>query len=330
MKFLRDVNYSVILHKMKSSNDMPDLLESLCEVHSPSGEEWKMKDFLLDYIKRSSKGWVQKPRIVEGEDFQDCIILLFGKPRVAAFAHMDTTGFTVRYQDQLVPIGGPEVSGGEILQGFDALGEIECTLGMDEDGHIRYQFGRGIASGTSLVYKTNYLDRKQHIQSPYLDNRVGIYNLLKVAETIQDGALVFSAWEEHGGGSVPFLVRYLYEKFRINKMLVSDVTWATEGVHLKGGVVISHRDRSIPRRLFIDQIIKIASDNQILYQEEVEAHGASDGREIQASPYPIDWCFIGPPIENVHTNKERIAKSDLEWMIKFYKLLFQKIQVPKI
>jgi putative aminopeptidase FrvX len=315
---------------MEFLSDMPGLLKSLCEVHSPSGEEWKMKDFILEYIDKNSTAWVQKPIIVEGEHFQDCLILLFGNPKIAAFAHMDTTGFTVRYQDQLVPIGGPEVGGGEIVQGFDALGEIECTLLMDEDGYIRYQFGRGIATGTSLVYKSNYVDRKQHIQSPYLDNRIGIYNLLKVAETIEDGALVFSAWEEHGGGSVPFLVKYLYEKFRIDKMLVSDVTWATEGVHLKGGVVISYRDRSIPRRSFIDQIIKIAAENQILYQEEVEAHGASDGREIQASPYPIDWCFIGPPIENVHTNKERIEKSDLEWTIKFYKLLFQKILVSKI
>jgi putative aminopeptidase FrvX len=238
---------------------------------------------------------------------------------------MDTTGFTVRYQDQLVPIGGPEVLGNETLQGEDDLGEIECQLLLDDDGHVRYAFGRGITTGTCLVYKSKFLEDDQYIQSPYLDNRVGIYNLLKVAETLENGALVFSCWEEHGGGSVPFLVKYLYENFRINKMLVSDVTWVTEGVHFQQGVVISYRDRSIPRKSFVEEIIRTAKAHDISYQTEVEAHGASDGREIQASPFPIDWCFIGPPIEHVHTNHEKIAKSDLESMTVFYKLLINLV-----
>jgi putative aminopeptidase FrvX len=108
-------------------------------------------------------------------------------------------------------------------------------------------------------------------------------------------------------------------------MLVSDVTWATDGVQLQKGVVVSYRDRSIPRQSFIRGIIKLAHDNGILYQEEVEAHGSSDGREIQNAPYPIDWCFIGPPVERVHTNREKVAQKDLIWMIKFYELLMRKL-----
>jgi len=304
---------------------MPDLLKNLCDVQSPSGEEWRMKEFILEYIDQNSGSWKQKPKVVEGEEYQDCIILLFGNPSAAALAHMDTTGFTVRYQDQLIPIGSPEVEGGEILRGFDALGDIECKLHLDEDGHVRYQFGRGITTGTSLVYKSNFLLNNHFYQSPYLDNRVGIYNLLKVAETLDDGALVFSAWEEHGGGTVPFLVKYLYDTYKINKMLVSDVSWATEGVHLGKGVVISMRDHSIPRKTFVNQVIDIANKHHIQFQTEVEAYGSSDGREIQASPYPIDWCFIGAPIDHVHTNKEKLAKSDLDGMINFYKIIMQEI-----
>lgn len=304
---------------------MNDLLKRLCEVKSPSGEEWRMKEFVKTYVAENQHLWKTKPTLVDGEDFQDCVMLIFGEPKVAAFAHMDTTGFTVRYQDQLVPIGGPEVLGNETLHGEDDLGEIECQLLLDDDGHVRYAFGRGITTGTCLVYKSKFLEDDQYIQSPYLDNRVGIYNLLKVAETLENGALVFSCWEEHGGGSVPFLVKYLYENFRISKMLVSDVTWVTEGVHFQQGVVISYRDRSIPRKSFVEEIIRTAKAHDISCQTEVEAHGASDGREIQASPYPIDWCFIGPPVEHVHTDHEKIAKSDLESMTVFYKLLINLV-----
>ncbi|MCK5367736.1 MAG: aminopeptidase, partial [Cyclobacteriaceae bacterium] len=84
---------------------MSKFLRSLCEVHSPSGEEVNMKHFILNFVNENSAKWKVKPQIFHGEEFQDCIILVFGKPEVAAFAHMDTTGFTVRYQDQLIPIG---------------------------------------------------------------------------------------------------------------------------------------------------------------------------------------------------------------------------------
>lgn len=301
------------------------LLRDLIQVQSPSGEEGAMKSFILDYVKSASKTWKVKPLIVEGEEFQDCIILIFGKPKVAALAHMDTTGFTVRYQDQLVPVGGPEIEGGELLVGQDDLGSIECRLIIDDDDHARYSFGRPIQTGACLVFKSEFHENKSYIQAPYLDNRVGIYNLLRIAGSLENGALVFSCWEEHGGGSVSYLVKYLYEQWRIRKMLVSDVTWVTERVLPGEGVVISYRDRSIPRKSFVRQLIQLAAFHDIDYQTEVEGHGSSDGREIQSSPYPIDWCFVGAPVEHVHTNREVIAMSDLNSMIRLYEVLMQAL-----
>jgi len=302
-----------------------NLLKSLCDVHSPSGEEANMKDFILNYVNSNASSWKVKPQIYYGEDFQDCLILIFGEPNVAAFAHMDTTGFTVRYQDQLIPVGGPEVSGGETLTGYDDLGEIECQLEINDEHQLFYKFGRAIVSGTSLVYKSDFKEKENYYFSPYLDNRIGIYNLLKMAEKLENGALVFSCWEEHGGGSVPFLVKFLYEKLRIQKMLVSDITWISDGIHFEEGVVISYRDKNIPRKSFIDRITQIAIAGNIPFQVEVEAYGSSDAREIQLSPYPIDWCFIGPPVENAHSHQEKIAKKDLAAMVSFYQLLMARL-----
>ena len=304
---------------------MSVLLESLCNVHSPSGDEQNMKRFILNFVNEHSGKWMVKPQIFHGEEFQDCLVLVFGKPEVAAIAHMDTTGFTVRYQDQLVPIGGPEVTGDEILTGSDVLGEIECKLALNTERQLHYKFGRAIVSGTSLVFKNNFAEDQSYFYTPYLDNRVGIYNLLKIAEKIENGVLVFSCWEEHGGGSVPFLVKFLYEKYKIKKMLVSDITWISDGVGFNDGVVISFRDKNIPRRSFINRIRNLAIENEIPFQVEVEAYGSSDAREIQLSPYPIDWCFIGPPIENAHSNHEKISKKDLKSMISLYQLLMSQL-----
>ena len=240
---------------------------------------------------------------------------------------MDTTGFTVRYQDQLIPIGGPEVIGGETLKGVDELGEIECSLDLNEEGQLHYKFGRAISSGTNLVFKSPFEEDQFYYYAPYLDNRIGIYNLLKLAENLENGALVFSCWEEHGGGTIPFLVKFLYEDFQINKMLISDITWATDGISIGDGVVISYRDRNIPRKSFIHKITELAINNNIPFQIEVEAYGSSDAGEIQQSPYPIDWSFIGPPVENPHSNKEKISKKDLDAMTRFYGLLFHQLEL---
>ena len=304
---------------------MCELLKSLCEIDSPSGEEIYMKQFILDYVSNNASTWKVKPQVFHGADFQDCLILVFGKPEIAAFAHMDTTGFTVRYQDQLIPIGGPEVQGDELLTGFDDFGEIECKLELNEAHQMHYTFGRAIISGTNLVYKSNFVEDQSYYYSPYLDNRVGIYNLLKIAENLENGALVFSCWEEHGGGSVPFLVKFLYEKYYINKMLISDVTWVSDGIRFDDGVVISHRDKNIPRKSFIKKITKLAVAHKLRFQVEVEAYGSSDAREIQLSPYPIDWCFIGPPVENAHSKLEKISKKDFDSTLSFYQILMDQL-----
>ncbi len=89
-----------------------DLLKTMCALHAPSGNEVGMKDFLLNHIKKEKENWKYKPTIYAGDDFQDCIVLVFGKPRAAVFAHIDSIGFTVRYNNQLVKIGGPRTDNG--------------------------------------------------------------------------------------------------------------------------------------------------------------------------------------------------------------------------
>jgi len=302
-----------------------NLLKSLCGVFAPSANEGLMKEFILDYINKNQKGWLAKPEVIQGEEFQDCVMLRFGKPRTAIFAHLDSIGFTVRYQNQLVPIGGPDTESGYKLIGRDSLGEIECTLKVDEDHRISYEFGRAIDRGTDLVFKQDFIETEDSVQSCYLDNRLGVFNALKVAETLKDGLIVFSCREEHAGGTVPFLTKYMYEKWQIRQTLISDITWVTDGVFPGEGVAISMRDSGLPRKSYLDKIIALAEISGIKYQLEVEASGGSDAKELQSSPYPIDWCFIGAAEENVHSPYETVNKDDIASMIDLYKFLMEEL-----
>lgn len=300
------------------------ILKKLCNIHSPSGEEYRISEYILEYINSNMQTWKKKPTIYYGKGFQDSIILSFGKPRTAIYAHMDSIGFTVKYNNEIVKIGGPITDEGIILIGKDTLGNIEGKL-IKKDKKLFIDFERTINRGTSLTFKTNFRETENHIQSCYLDNRLGVWNALKVAETLDDGIIVFSSWEEHGGGSVGFLTNFIFNKYKIHKALISDITWITEGVLEGNGVVISLRDSGIPRRRYVNEIIAIAKNSDIPYQLEVESSGGSDGNEIQSSPYPIDWCFIGAAEQNVHSPDEKVHKKDIKAMVSLYKLLMDKL-----
>lgn len=309
----------------KSKEIDTQLLKQLCEIHAPSGQEGPVKEFLIEYIKKESKKWKCKPKLIKGEDFQDCLILKFGKPRTVIFAHMDTVGFTVRYFNQLVSIGSPDAETETSLVGRDSLGDIVCQLEFDKEEHAFYKFGRAIERGTTLTYKVNFHETKEYIESAYLDNRLGIYNALKVAETLKDGIIVFSCWEEHGGGTIGYLADYIFRKWKVRQALISDITWVSDGVEHGKGVAISLRDRNLPRKSFVDKIVHIANKYQIDHQLEVEGTGSSDGGELQKSSVSFDWCFVGAPEQHAHTPHEKVHKHDIKTMIDLYNRLMKEL-----
>ncbi|WP_027420164.1 M20/M25/M40 family metallo-hydrolase [Crocinitomix catalasitica] len=306
-----------------------ELLQKLIAIRGTSGDESEIKNYIKAYVMENLGNWKVQPEIIDGDGFQDALILVFGKPRTAIFAHTDTIGFTVGYNNQLIKIGGPVIQEGLALVGSDSSGEIETELMVIENevGQTFYKcvYDRVIDRGTPLSFKPNFRNETHSISTPYLDNRLGVWSALRVAENLEDGAIVFSTYEEHGGGSVGFLGKYLLEKHNIKQALISDITWVTDGVQHGKGVAISMRDQGIPRRVFLNKIIAIAKDSKIPYQLEVESAGGSDGTMLQKTSLPFDWCFIGAPENNVHSPDETVYKNDINAMVAMYELLMLEL-----
>jgi putative aminopeptidase FrvX len=304
-----------------------ELLKKLCAIRAVSGDERGMTDFVLNYIGETEKNWKVKPKVIHGDEFHENIILVFGKnPRTAIFAHLDSIGFTVRYGKQLVKVGGPIIENNIKLVGSDSQGEIECKLKVGKKNQsFGYKFNREIDRGTNLTFKPDFRETKNHVQCCYMDNRLGIWNALKVAETLEEGIIVFSTREEHGGGAVSYVGKYIQEKYGVRQALISDITWVTEGVQHGKGVTISMRDRGLPRRTYLERIINIAKETDIPFQLEVEGSGGSDGLELQSSPYPWEWVFVGAPEDHVHSPDEIVHKGDIKSMTDLYEVLMKKL-----
>ena len=302
-----------------------ELLNELTALRGASGDESRIKEFVINYVKQQQENWKSKPTIIEGDLFQDCVLLIFGQPKTAIYAHMDSIGFTVGYDKELIKIGGPRIIEGTALVGSDSKGEIETELMVIEhetgEREIQYVSDRIIDRGTNLTFQPNFRETDVFVQSPYLDNRLGMWNALKVAETLEHGALVFTTYEEHGGNSVSFCAKYLLDNFGVRQALISDITWVTHGVVHGGGVAISMRDSWIPRKVYLNRIIELAQQSGVSFQLEVESAGGSDGTALQKSHLPIDWCFIGAPEDNVHTPDEKVNKLDIIAMVELYRYL---------
>ncbi len=305
-----------------------ELVKKLAEIPSVSGDEGRIKQFLLDYIQKNNKNWKVQPEIYEGSAFQDCIILVFGQPRTAIYAHTDSIGFTVGYDKELLKIGGPKIIDGIKLVGEDNKGKIETELMVIEDEErtaLSYVFDREIERGTNLTFKPDFRETDEYIQSPYMDNRLGVWVALKIAETLEHGAIVFSTYEEVGGNSVANCAKFLLEKHNVYQALICDITWVTNGVKHGKGVAISMKDSGIPRRSYLNKIISLAKESKIDFQLEVESSGGSDGGVLQKSYLPIDWCFIGAPEDNVHSPDEKVHKHDIHAMVELYKYLMKHL-----
>ena len=300
------------------------LLQQMCEVHAPSGEEFAMTEFLLNYISENQKDWKGQPTLHYGKGFQDNIIMVFGTPKTAIFSHLDSIGFTVKYNNEIVKIGGPVTTEGIELVGEDSKGKIEGKI-IKKEKEMFIDFDREIDRGTSLTFKVNFRDTKNFVQSCYMDNRLGVWNALEVAKTLENGIIVFSSWEEHGGGSVGYLGKFIQEKYNVSQALISDITWVTEGVQHGKGCAISLRDSGIPRKSYVNRIVEIAKQSNIPFQLEVENAGGSDGNDLQKSNYPWDWCFVGAAENNVHSPDEKVHKADIQSMVDLYKVLLKEL-----
>lgn len=300
------------------------LLKQLCEIQATSGNEESMTEYVQAWVEREKNNFLVQPKIFSGGDFQQSIVLVFGEARTAIFAHMDSIGFTVRYNNELVKIGSPRMANGYKLIGKDSKGSIECKLKIDEEGILSVD-GREIDRGTILSFHPDFRETENSVQCCTMDNRLGVWCALQTAKTIKNGAIAFTCREEHGGGNAGFIGKFLYENFKIRQSLISDITWITEGLLAGEGVAISLRDSGIPNRSYVNKIIEIAKESGIAYQLEVEGSGGSDGNELQKSSYPWDWCFVGAAEDHVHSPDEKVHKKDIESMLALYKVLIEKL-----
>lgn len=299
-----------------------ELLQTLCSISAPSSDESRLTSWLVEYIEKHRFSWHHKPHLIYGDEFQDCVMVVWGTPRTAMIAHIDSVGFMVGYNKELVPIGSPRCDDRTPLVGLQDGKEVSCIYRNINEVES-YESDVELERGTLLTYKPYWEENEDFITATFLDDRVGVYAALQVAQKLKNGAIIFTTGEETRSANVKFCWRYLYKMYHLHNALISDITWITEGIHYNQGCVVSLKDSNLPRKVYVDKILNIAKRENIAIQREVETAGGSDGGNLQTTPFAINWCFVGAAQEFPHSPREKICKNDIDSMIELYSALME-------
>ena len=298
-----------------------DLLWDLLAQDSPAGDEGPLANWLEDWLSREAPD-------AAVERLGDSLIVTRGEtPKVAVFAHLDTTGWTLGYGKRLVRIGGPDGEPGDGIRPVRRP-DTGSVLARRKDGSWTVDGKADAAPGSRFVYAAVPELKNDRITAPYLDNRAGLWAALHVLKACPSVALALSVQEETGSLGAQVTARSLYETRGITQALIADLTWDTKHVKRGLGVAVSLRDSSLPRQSYLNRVLALAEQSGIPFQREVESSGGSDGAGIDRSGIPMDWVFIGAPEKAPHTPRERVHVADLQGMVSLLVYLVNRLSEP--
>ena len=306
----RDLRYNDF--RLIASNYLLDvsleLLWELLRQDSPAGDEGPLADWLEDWLAREAPD-------AAVERLGDSLLVTRGeRPSVAVFAHLDTTGWTLGYDKQLVRIGGPAGKPGDAIRPARRP-DTGAALARRKDGSWKVQGKTDAPLGSRWVYSAAAERSGDKITSPYLDNRAGVWAALNALLRCPEIAVALTVQEETGGQGAQIAARRLFETHGIRQALIADLTWDTKHIKRGRGVALSLRDSSLPRRRYLDRVLTLAESSGLPFQREVESSGGSDGAGIDQSGVPMDWVFVGAPEKAPHTARERAHVGDLQDMV---------------
>lgn len=291
-------------------------LSALIAIEGTSGDEAPVADRIAE--------WIAPLPGLQSRRIQDNLIVWRGEAQVALFAHMDTIGFTLGYDRELIRIGGPHVTGGEPLRSSRNGRVHRGRLAKRGDDWV-LDGAADAPAGSRWVYDLSLELDGVLVRGPYLDNRAGVWSALEVLRSGEAVAVAFTANEEHSGRGAATCARWLYDRLRIEQALISDITWHTRYIRRGRGPAVSLRDRNVPRQAYLDRVLAAAEASGIPFQREIETDGSSDGGSIERGGVPMDWVFVGAPQEASHTPAEVLDLNDLRDMARLTAFLVRAL-----
>lgn len=337
-----------------------ELFKKLVEIHAPSGDENKIREFIISEMKDISDE-------IKTDRLGNLICRIKGDgPKVMVAAHMDQIGLMVtKIEDEgflrFTNIGGISpfnslhqrvyfdngIEGVVSKQGKVEVGKMKLKdMYIDIGADSKEEAEKLVNIGDSCTYRSNYSEDDKRVISGCIDNRVGCYMAIeaakKVAENRKNGSdssnndlyMVFTVQEELGLRGATTAAYSIEPDFGIAVDVTGSGDTPEDGsfaVKLGKGCAIKVKDLGI----VVDPVVKnymadVAKKNSIDYQFEILEFGATDSAAIQLSRSGVLAGVISIPTRYIHSASETIYKSDLDNGIKLLVEILQDNEIKKM
>jgi endoglucanase len=322
--------------------DMKELLEKLCGIYGPSGQEELVAEALKELLKDSVDEFQQ-------DGLGSLIAIRHGAgPKVMLSAHMDQIGLMVTFIEdngflRACPVGGFRQNHGIPLRFKSGL--IAClaredkepvTAGLDKfyldvGAKNREEAEKLVSVGDVAVYAHHFAQSGNAYISGALDDRVACAiqakALMELESTENDIYAVFSAQEEvgtRGAATAAF-------KIDPDVGLAIDVTGAGDtpnaakmAMKLGYGPTVKIKDNSVMCHPKVrDWMADTAKENGIPFQYEVLPYGGTDSGAIALSRGGVPSGVLSIPMRYLHTPVEMAYCEDVDNAVKFLSALIK-------
>ncbi len=330
------------------------LLKKLTEAFGPSGREDEVGKIIFNKLKKDGF----KPI----KDVHGNVKITMGNSgsKILVTAHMDEVGVVVNYIDQkgflkITPIGGvykEGLFGSRILFENNKWGtvfsqktmpKIETDfkeLFVDIGAKDKTSTEKQISIGTFGVFHREMINLGDTIMAKALDDRIGVYVLLKTIEAMKDKkksnsiTFGFTVQEEFSSLGARSLASTVDPKIAI-AVDVTDSDDIREKYYLNmilgNGPTIKIMDSSlISHPKLKNFFIETAKSEKLKFQLEVLPHGGTDGGAMSLVKNGIPTIGISVPTRYIHTPSEIVNKKDVEDTIKLLTTTLLKKQIGEI
>ncbi len=322
---------------------MLNYLEELCLIDGISGDEAKVRDYIISHIEGKCD--------YEVDPMGNILAFKKGgttpKNKVMLSAHMDEVGFIVTYICdngflKFTNVGGvdPKVAAGRVVKVGDGIKGVIGNKALhlthgDEDKKVpdldklyidigakdKAEAEKYVTVGDPVYFISDYVEFGDgKIKAKAIDDRFGCAIMLKMLDSDleYDTHFAFLVQEEvgcRGAGPAVFTVRPDYA-IVLEATTASDIAGVSDEDSVckqKGGAVVSFMDRStVYNRDLFKLAFKVAADNNIPVQTKTTVAGGNDAGTIHKSCGGVYTLAISLPCRYIHSSTSVGDKADMK------------------
>lgn len=331
------------------------MLKDLCLLNGASGDEYRVRDFIIDKIKDDCEYSV--------DALGSIIAFKKGKTvpskKIMLSAHMDEVGFIITHitEDGYLkfhPVGGidPRVVIDRVVQTGDIKGVIGAKavhLLSDEEKKTAPDFSRlfidigaksraeaekHVTLGDFAYFSSEYSEfGNGFIKSKALDDRIGCMLMIELikSDLEYDTYFCFNVQEEVG------LRGAMCSSYQVQSdiSVVLEATTAADLCGVSGGerccvlgngpVVLFMDGRTVYDKPLYNLAFETAKENHIKIQTKTAVAGGNDAGAIQTSGKGSRVIAVSLPCRYIHSGAGVVKKSDIEETRNLLKAFLSKI-----